>query len=114
MLEIEEYAFGTITISGATYHKDVLVFPDRVEYPWVRKEGHSLAPEDLETVAVSSPKLLIIGLGHNGAMRIPAQTGKWLEEKGIELKAADTGKAVKLYNELKDKSKAVAGFHLTC
>lgn len=113
-MHIEHYSFGNIRIDGKDYRKDVIVFPDGVQESWRRKDGHSLVPEDLETVLAAAPRLFIVGLGCYGAMTIPAQTLRWLEEKGIEVRAADTAEAVKLYNAIEDKKGTVAGFHLTC
>jgi hypothetical protein len=113
-MQIEHYSFGNIRIDGKDYGKDVIVFPDRVQEAWWRKDGHSLVPEDLDTVVAAAPRLLIVGLGCYGAMRIPGETIRWLEEKGIEVRAAHTAEAVNLYNSIEDKKGTVAGFHLTC
>ena len=47
-------------------------------------------------------------------MKVPEETKKFLESKGITLIAEETGEAYKTYNKLKDQKKVVAAFHLTC
>jgi hypothetical protein len=37
-----------------------------------------------------------------------------LESKGIEVRIARTGHAVRLFNELQEKKRTVACLHLTC
>ena len=46
----ESYRFGRITIEGKDYHADVIVYPDRVDDTWRRKEGHHLYFSDLKGV----------------------------------------------------------------
>ena len=62
-MKIEKYSFGSITINGKEYTKDVIIFPDKVLSPWWREEGHSLSLKDLKDVIESAPNLLIIGTG---------------------------------------------------
>ncbi|MEQ8191120.1 MAG: hypothetical protein ABRQ39_24360 [Candidatus Eremiobacterota bacterium] len=51
---IDSYDFGTIKISGKTYKSDVIIYPDRVDGKWWRKEGHSLHPDDLRVSTKSN------------------------------------------------------------
>ena len=49
-MKIDKYNFGSITINGKEYTKDVIIFPDRVSAPWWREEGHNLSLKDLKEV----------------------------------------------------------------
>jgi len=111
---ISQYSFGSIIIDGRNYRSDVIIFPGRINPSWWRKEGHYLRPEDLEEVAAAKPSVVVIGTGASGVMHVPAETVKWLEDRGIEVKVARTGEAVDIYNALKDNTEAVAALHLTC
>ena len=71
---IDSYDFGTIRIEGKEYCRDVIVFPDRVQESWWRKEGHSLCPADLDSVVSASPVIFILGLGYYSAMEVPEDT----------------------------------------
>jgi len=114
-MKIEEYEFGRIRINSQEYRNDVIVFPDRVSPEWWRKEGHSLAMEDLAEVVRYGPDLLIVGRGAYGVMRISEETREALREKRIELIDDITGQAVQLFNKRIEKGeKAVGAFHLTC
>lgn len=89
--------------------------PDRIHDNWWRKEGHSLAPEDLEVLMESPPEMLIVGRGAYGVMKIPASTKNFIESKEIDLIAAKTGDAVERYNKESAAGKNVAAaLHLTC
>ncbi|MBN2317549.1 MAG: hypothetical protein JXR49_00640 [Acidobacteria bacterium] len=114
-MKVEEYEFGRIRIDGREYRNDVIVFLDRVSPEWWRKDGHSLAVEDLKEVLQYNPDLLIVGRGAYGVMRIPGETREALREKHIQLIDDITGQAVQLFNERIEKGeKAVGAFHLTC
>ena len=114
-MKIKKYSFGSITIDGKEYTKDVIIFPDRVFSPWWREEGHSLSLKDLKEAMEEKPSLLIIGTGAHGAMNIPNETLEKLKEKNIDTVFAKTGEAVKIYNEeLQAKKNIIACLHLTC
>ena len=61
-MAIDDYAFGRITIDGQSYTSDVIVLADGVRDGWWRKEGHSLAIEDLDAVAAAAPAVLVVGV----------------------------------------------------
>jgi len=114
---IEEYRFGQIRIGSKSYSSDVIIWPDRVQDGWWRRQGHSLSPEDLKEVILGHPARLVVGTGYYGDMSIPEGTRKWVEKEGIELTALPTEEAVKVWNRWLDHgtiNDAVAAFHLTC
>ncbi len=111
---IDSYSFGRIVIDGKTYTSDIILYPDRVDDSWWRKSGHLLQKEDLRDIIQYNPEVLIVGTGAYGLMNVLDETKQFLELKGIELRAGVTEEACKTYNELKEKRKVVAAFHLTC
>jgi hypothetical protein len=114
-MKIDSYSFGRIVIDGTEHTSDVIIYPDRLDASWWRREGHLLAPEDLSGVFAYAPGVLVIGTGHDGVMRVPPQTVEAVREKGIEVHIARTGDAVKLFNRLqREDVRVVAALHLTC
>jgi len=114
-MEIEKYSFGSITINGKEYDKDVIIFHNRVFSPWWREEGHNLSIKDLEKAIDAAPNLIIIGTGSQGVMKVPEKTLKKLKELNIEVITARTPQAVKIYNEKeKNNENVIACLHLTC
>jgi hypothetical protein len=121
-MRIDSYSFGVMKVGGTEYRGDLIVFasrgaggPDKVRSNWWRKEGHSLAVEDLDDVLAFKPDILVIGKGASGLMKVPASTEEALHENGIEIVAAKTGQAWGIFNEQVEKGKKVVGaFHLTC
>ncbi|HIE23893.1 MAG TPA: hypothetical protein EYP68_06665 [Candidatus Korarchaeota archaeon] len=113
-LVIKEYRFGRIKIGDDVYIKDVIIHKGKVYANWWRKEGHNLVPEDLEIILKDPPKVLVIGTGYSGLMRVPEETIKFLEKKGIKTIVKKTAEACQTYNELFRKGKVSVVLHLTC
>ena len=114
-MEIDHYRFGRIGIGGRDYDTDVIIFPDRVQDRWWRREGHRLSGEDLDTVLAEPPQLLVIGTGYYGRMHVPEETLALLRAAGTEIRVLKTGEAVSEFNRLqKDCARTVAALHLTC
>ena len=111
---IDSYSFGSITVDGRRYSSDVIIYPERVDSSWWRKEGHNLCLDDLQEVLRYQPEVLIIGRGKPGLMAVGADLIEQLSERGIAVQAAPTAKAVKLYNRLSPGRRVVAALHLTC
>lgn len=114
MKEIESYSFGRIVIDGHKYTSDVIVFPDKVEGNWWRKEGHSLHEEDIKSVLERRPEVLVVGTGSTGRMAVLPDIRKRVESEGIRLIVEPTEKACETYNELLREKEVVAALHLTC
>jgi hypothetical protein len=108
------YRFGHILIDGKDYHADVIVYPDRVDDTWRRKEGHRLCLEDLQGVLGEQPDTLVVGTGYLGAMQVNPEVREALQKKGIQLIAQRTEEACAEFNRLRATQKVVAALHLTC
>jgi len=114
MKKIDSYEFGQIEVEGESYRSDLIIYPDRIDGHWWRKEGHSLQIEDLQGVVESRPEVLVVGTGRYGMMAIPQSTRDYLASLGIELIAEDTQKACHTFNRIGRERRAVAALHLTC
>jgi hypothetical protein len=110
---LEDYSFGRIVVDGREQTRDLIVLPDRVVTDWWRREGHSLALEDLAEVEQELPGRLILGTGAHGQLRPPPKVIEELERRGIDVEVLPTGDAVRRYVELDERSTAAA-LHLTC
>jgi hypothetical protein len=111
---IEEYSFGRLKLDGRLYTADLIIYPERVDASWWRREGHRLALVDLEEVLRYQPRLLLIGQGHSGLMQVQPEVQEEARRRGIELYVAPTRQAVREYNRRAAEGKVVAALHLTC
>ena len=113
MAKLEDYSFGRILVDGGEHRHDLIVLPDRVVSDWWRKDGHSLAMEDLDEVIEDLPKRLILGCGHDGRLHPDPAVLEELRARGIEVEAVRTGEAVDRYR-FADPTRTAAALHLTC
>jgi hypothetical protein len=113
-MKIDSYSFGRIVISGKAYTSDVIIYPDRVDGSWRRKEGHLLQLADLKEALQAKPEVLVIGTGAAGVMRVPREIVDRIAGQGIEVKVERTSRAVEVYNELAGAKTVIAALHLTC
>ena len=114
-MRIDSYQFGKIVVDGVDYSSDVIILGDTVQSDWWRKQGHSLAAEDLKTILKAKPSVLVVGCGASGLMEVPDKTRQVLKEHDIQLEAHDSYKAVQKFNELSEAGVNVAAaLHLTC
>ncbi|MEM0058010.1 MAG: Mth938-like domain-containing protein [Candidatus Bathyarchaeia archaeon] len=114
---IESYDFGVMVVNGKRYTSDLIVFPEKVLSGWWRREGHQLCLEDLRDVlsATPPPRVLVVGTGYLGLVKVLPEVEKALKDRGIKLIAQPTREAFKTFNELLKAGKRVVGaFHLTC
>jgi hypothetical protein len=116
MAMIESYSFGQIVIDKVAYKNDVIVFPDRIQAEWWRKEGHKLQLADIqEAMDAAQPRILVVGTGKFGVMRVSEEVKTFCSEKNVKLYAESTEKATKMYNRLILTDDRILGaFHLTC
>lgn len=113
MAELRDYSFGRIVVDGTEHRRDLIVLPDRVVPDWWRKDGHSLAIEDLDEVIDELPERLVLGCGHDGMLRPDPAVIEALRERRVEVEALHTAEAVERYGQL-DPRRTAAAFHLTC
>jgi hypothetical protein len=112
---IDSYEFGHVVVDGARYEADVIIFPDRVESNWWRREGHKLLMEDLGTVLEYGPEVLVVGTGAHGGMEVPQSVIETCQSRGVQVAVFRTAEAVTRFNAYVAEGKnAVAALHLTC
>jgi hypothetical protein len=113
-MKIDSYSFGSLVVNGKEYTSDVIIYPDRVDPSWWRKEGHRLQIADLADVLNAKPQILIVGTGYSGMMAVPEGTKSHVRSLGIDIHIAATERAVELFNTMQVKKTIIAVLHLTC
>lgn len=110
---LEDYSFGRVTVDGSEQTRDLIVLPERVVTDWWRREGHSLAMEDLGQVLDELPERLILGIGAYGRLHPDPEVIAHLERRGTHVECLRTDEAVRRYGDL-DERRTAAALHLTC
>lgn len=117
-MRIEEYSFGSITIDGKVYTKDLWIINGNIKKrdKSIAKNkfgtSHKISRKELKRVITPKTRRVIIGTGDSGLVSLTDKAVKFLEEKGINLEICKTG-------ELKDREEEISGkdsgiIHLTC
>ena len=115
MAEIGNYKFGEIEVDGIIYTGDIKIVAGSVISNWWRREGHVLAVADVEEILSDPPRVLVVGMGLPGLMKVDRELRERLASIGTSLIAEPTPEAVTRFNELTRSGGKVAGaFHLTC
>src|SRR5512144_605033 len=113
-MKIDSFQFGNISIGGRTYTSDVIIFPDRVQSPWVREEEHRPQIIEFADIVKAEPDILVIGTGYAGVMSVADPVRNYLTAKGIDVRVEKTKAAAELFNSLVGKEKVIAVLHITC
>jgi hypothetical protein len=113
MAHLKDYSFGRLTVDGQEHTRDLIVLPGRVVPDWWRREGHSLAMEDLNDVLDELPEQLVLGVGAHGQLRPDPAVLAELERRGVTVECLPTDAAVRRYGQL-DERRTAAALHLTC
>ncbi len=114
-MTVQRTGFGWIETDAGRFDHDILVFPDgTVANRYDRLEGpnHRVGPEETRAVLAGTRSAVVVGTGHYGLVRIPAETRHLLAQLAVELHADRTPRAAEVYNRLPGPKCAV--FHVTC
>jgi hypothetical protein len=109
-----------VTTNGQIYHfKDCKVWPGGAkEWDWnitgIRHQP-GIQPTDIEEILNQDVEVLILTRGMELRLHTCPETEALLQSRGIEYHIEETKEAVKLFNQLVEEGKKVAGiFHSTC
>ena len=111
--------FGYITVQGKKYDFDIIIFPSgqvikRKKKLSKRAEGtsHIVSIEEVEDLYVKGVRLIIIGSGQYGVLKLSERAGEFFKQKGCEVKILSTPDAIKTWNI--EKAECIGLFHTTC
>ncbi|RLI96877.1 MAG: hypothetical protein DRO99_03800 [Candidatus Aenigmatarchaeota archaeon] len=112
MVNIDSVSFGEINIDGKTYYSDMIVWWDgKVEFI---SKNHIFGMDQFAKLMQKEPKIIVIGTGEQGSVKILPEVEQVCSDKGIKLYSDPTQKAADFFNGLVMQGKKVAGyFHVT-
>jgi hypothetical protein len=117
--KIDGTSFGSITIEGETYARDVLLRLGGAVKKRKKKlskavfgTSHVLSLDEARHVYQKGAEQLIIGSGQSGLLRLSDEAADYLRGKGCKVELLPTPQAVEAWNVAQG---AVIGlFHVTC
>lgn len=125
LMSIEDTNFGSITIDGKKYTHDIVIYPDHVEKrkKWITKQKHGTShkftqeemSEYINNVDSEEIKVVVVGTGQYGKLKLLNETREYLKEKEIEVIELKTPEAIKYFEKRAETRKQKIGiFHVTC
>ncbi len=117
--KIDRTTFGSITIDGEIYERDVLIrLGGKVKKrkkslsKAVYGTSHTISLDEAEHAYQKGAERLIIGTGQFGMVELSDEAAEYFERKGCQVDLLTTKEAMEAWNEAEG---AVIGlFHVTC
>jgi hypothetical protein len=116
---IDGTEFGSITIDGQEIDHDVIIRLDGAVKKREKKlskskygTSHLISLAEAEYVYEKDAKLLVIGTGQQGLVRLDDEAQRFLAEKGCRVALLPTPEAIRAWNGPEDN--AIGLFHVTC
>ncbi len=109
---IQAFEFEKIVIDGKEFNVDVMIYPNGQIKKWKRKDEHDLQISDLKKILKQEPKLVILGLGTIGNLKVQPSVYDELDKVGISVLSFKTEKAIETYKEQREEQGTAALFHL--
>jgi len=116
--QVTSLSWGRVEIDGSALYKDVKLFPDGSRaWNW-QETGTQHQPgiqvADVEELLCRGSKLIILGCGVYGRLKVQKETLDFLKEHDVEVKVLKTKQAVEYYNRQRLKVPTGALIHTTC
>jgi hypothetical protein len=116
---IDRTKFGSITIKGEVFRRDVIVRLNGQVKKRKKKlskavygTSHTISLDEAKHVYQEGAEQLIIGAGQYGLVKLSDEAADYFERKKCQVKLLPTPEAVQAWNEAEG---AVVGlFHVTC
>lgn len=119
MAKVDSFSFGSITVDGKEYRRDLFLLPDGTVRQ--RKGGfwifgsHDIKKEEVEELSKAGAEVMVVGIGTNSMAKVSKDAKDYIEKAKLELHVLPSREAVTKYNELvEQKKKAGALIHITC
>ena len=117
--EITHLSWGRLEVEdrGGPF-KDAKLFPGGArEWDWNETgtdHEAGIQPADVEELLEHGVKVVVLGKGFYERLQVRQETLRKLEEGNVTAQVAQTGEAVRLYNELSKSERVGALIHSTC
>lgn len=116
---IEATEFGSITVEGVTFEKDVVIRLDGDVKKRKKKlskkvygTSHKISLAEAKNVYEKGAEKLIIGSGQQGMVNLSKKAGEYFKKKECDVDLMPTPEAIMKWNEA--EGKVIGLFHITC
>lgn len=115
---ILEISWGRMKVDGLGTGKDFKLYPGGGrEWDWAEtgtRHAPGIQPADVEELLAHGATTVVLSQGMDKRLQVDPATYEYLERHSIKVYTAETGEAVKVYNELAEGVLVAGLFHSTC
>jgi hypothetical protein len=116
---IDETEFGSVTIDGEVYERDVIIKLDGQVKKRKKKlskavygTSHTISLDEARHVCQEGADRLIIGAGQAGRVTLSDEAAAYFEQHGCQVELLPTPEAIPAWNEA--EGPVIGLFHVTC
>ncbi|MBM4158423.1 MAG: hypothetical protein FJ216_06540 [Ignavibacteria bacterium] len=116
---IDNTSFGSITIEGEVYERDIIVNLKgniKKRKKKLSKEiygtSHIVSREEAKHIFKEGAEILIVGTGQHGTLNFSEEAMNYFKKKNCKVVLLPTPEAIKEWNT--SSGKVIAMFHITC
>jgi len=111
-------SWGHMKIEGGGSFKDAKLYPGGArEWNWNEtgtEHSPGIQPADVQELLDHGARVVVLTKGISEQLQVKSETLQMLEDRGVEYHHLQTEKAVRLYNEMRDRQAVGGLFHSTC
>jgi hypothetical protein len=116
---IDRTAFGSITVDGESYNRDILIRLNGQVQKRKKKlskaiygTSHTISLDEARHIYQEGAEHLLVGTGQYGLVELSAEAANYFETHGCEVELLPTQEAIRAWNEA--EGNAIGLFHVTC
>jgi hypothetical protein len=117
-LRIVGISWGRMEVEGLGEGKDFKLYPGGGRaWDWAEtgtRHSPGIQPADVEELVTHGATTVVLSQGMNKQLHVHPDTCRYLEERSITVRVAETSEAVRIYNELTEGTLVAGLFHSTC
>jgi len=111
-------SWGRMQVEGLGAGKDFKLYPGGGRaWDWAEtgtRHSPGIQPADVEELVARGATAVVLSQGMNKQLHVHPDTGRYLDERSITVHVAETREAVKIYNDLTERTLVAGLFHSTC
>jgi hypothetical protein len=115
---IVRVSWGRIEVEGLGAGKDFKLYPGGGRaWDWAEtgtRHSPGIQPADVEELVARGATTVVLSQGMNKQLHVHPDTCRYLAERSITVHVAETRQAVKIYNDLAERTLVAGLFHSTC
>ena len=115
---IVRISWGRMEIEGLGAGKDFKLYPGGGRaWDWAEtgtRHSPGIQPADVEELVANGATTVVLSQGLNKQLQVHPDTCHYLAERSITVRVAETREAVKIYNDLTERTLVAGLFHSTC